>query len=129
MNSTDEATDLQTFAASIGAVVVEDEPELEEKPKKSTPRARRGRRSKEVWRILPNFPNYEISNYGRVRSLARRKADDVLKPRPNRLDQTLHVTLYDAGGARREPNIYWLMVSVGFIKHHPRRVKKSGCPA
>jgi hypothetical protein len=44
-------------------------------------RARRVSRGAETWRILRNYPEYEISSHGRVRSLTRANPDDCLKPR------------------------------------------------
>lgn len=76
-------------------------------------KAHRVARSKEQWRVLTNYPNYEISSYGRVRSLQRTKPDDWLKPRWFRGQQK--VVLYDKDGIRRERMVYWLLVGAGWL--------------
>jgi hypothetical protein len=82
-------------------------------------KAHRVARSKEQWRVLTNYPNYEISSYGRVRSLQRTGAADWLKPRWFRGAPS--VVLYDKDGHRRERLINWLMVSAGWLKQPTRK--------
>lgn len=89
--------------------------------------ARRVSRSEETWRILDNYPNYEISSHGRVRSLSRVRPDDWLKPR--RRWQYGHcvesIVLFDKDHIRRERDIGWLLVASGFLKRPKWAVKKS----
>lgn len=85
-----------------------------DKPKRQGKyKAHRVARSKEQWRVLTNYPNYEVSNYGRVRCLQRCKADDWLKPRW-KFKQKPFVVLYDKDGKRCEREVYWLMVGAGW---------------
>ena len=83
------------------------------KPAKAKYKPHRATKSREQWRVLKNYPSYEISNKSRVRSLVRTKPDDWLKPRWFRGDQ--YVVLYDKDGARRELRVYWLMVAAGWL--------------
>src|SRR6185312_1857249 len=80
--------------------------------------ARHVAKSAETWRCLSNYPNYEISAYGRVRSINRAKPNDCLKPRWHWRHGACvdYVVLTDLDGIRRERQIGWLLVSVGFLK-------------
>jgi hypothetical protein len=86
---------------------------------KAKPKAlpRRGAQATESWRCLGTFPNYEISSYGRVRSLDRARPDAWLKPRRRWMRGSCvdYVALVDSHGRRCERQIGWLLVSVGFM--------------
>ena len=79
---------------------------------KSKKRARNVAKSKEIWRGLHNYPGYEVSSHGRVRSL-NSPIGQFLKPRW--FQRMPKVVIYDAEGIRRERAIYFLMVQARFI--------------
>jgi hypothetical protein len=117
--------------AEFKAQLAKDEAEMaaKEKPKKASiaggkkskrppyfKPARRVPRSSEGWRVLKNYPGYEISTYGRVRSLERLKPDDFLKPRFRWFKGafTITVRLYrDKVACDR--SLGMLMVDAGFL--------------
>jgi hypothetical protein len=73
-------------------------------------------RSKESWRCIADFPNYEVSNFGRVRSLNRGQDGDVLKPEykwRNRHFMTQYSLYRD--GARSKLHLYALLKRAGFL--------------
>lgn len=81
--------------------------------------AKRGRTIKrEAWRILKNYPNYEISSKWRVRALDRMKPDDFLTPRVQWTmgRASLAVALYNAEGERCVRFLDMLMIQAGFLK-------------
>lgn len=52
--------------------------------------------SSEKWQKVPNYPGYEVSNYGRVRSIdgrKYRKYGRILKERNNRGYKTVHLSI------------------------------------
>lgn len=80
--------------------------------------AKRVSRSPETWRVLANYPTYEISSHGRVRAIDRAKPEDWLKPR-----RTWHygmavdsVVLKSRDGERTERFIGKLLLAAGFLK-------------
>lgn len=81
-------------------------------------KARYVSRSVENWRRLKNYPNYEVSNYGRVRASARKDADSFLKPRWFKGKPFVVIT--DIEGKRCERAIYWLMSDAGWIEEKRR---------
>lgn len=76
---------------------------------------------KEVWKTIDDFPNYEVSNYGRVRSLlhfdsmGRLKGGKVLKPALDGKGNYLHVNLY-ANGKPHYVNVHRL-VAIAFVEN------------
>jgi len=81
-------------------------------------KARRVSRSREAWRILKDYPAYEVSSHGRCRSLDRVKYDDVLKPRYTFLKGFWipYFAIADKDGKRRERQAGFLMQSAGFLE-------------
>jgi len=79
--------------------------------------ARRVSRSPETWRILKNYPAYEISSHGRVRSLDRARPDDWLKPRRKwyRGVCVEWVVIRDRDGQRCERMVGKLLIDAGFL--------------
>jgi hypothetical protein len=79
--------------------------------------ARRVSRTPETWRVLKNYPLYEISSHGRVRALDRAHPNDWLKPRRKwyRGMCPESVVLRDHEGKRCERFIGKLLVSAGFM--------------
>jgi len=79
--------------------------------------ARRVARSPEAWRCLNNYPGYEISSHGRVRSIGRAKPGDWLKPRWKwHMGRPLQfVVLYDAEHKRCERLVGYLLLDAGFL--------------
>jgi hypothetical protein len=109
-----------------------EEPEAESpaanKPKRKRlfKQARRVSKHPETWRILKNYPTYEISSHGRVRSLNRIRPDDWLKPR-RRWYKGLcvdSVVILDRDGKRCERFIGMLLVSAGFLPRQDWMDKK-----
>lgn len=49
---------------------------------------------KEVWKTVPEYPRYEVSNLGRVRSYASKSTVNRTEPTPHLLKQTLDKTGY-----------------------------------
>lgn len=73
-------------------------------------------RIEEVWKGVPGFPNYEVSNFGRVRSLTHYDSNGVL--RKGRIlaptigsDEYPHVVLYDKG-KRKEVLVHRLVAQL-----------------
>jgi hypothetical protein len=96
-------------------------PEPKEPPKRRGlfHKPKRVSKSPETWRHLSNYPGYEISSHGRVRSLDRAAPGDWLKPR-RRWYKGLpvdSVVLKDRDGKRREPLVGSLLVAARFLKH------------
>jgi NUMOD4 motif len=95
-----------------------DEP-ITEKPKKKGlfRQARRVSRTSETWRVLKNYPLYEISSHGRVRALDRAHPDDWLKPRRKWYRGMCpdSVVLRDHEGKRCERFIGKLLIAAGFM--------------
>lgn len=54
----------------------------------------------EIWKPILDFPNYEVSNMGRVRNV---KKDRILIPKPSKFGY-MHLALYNADGYRK--NLY-----------------------
>jgi len=79
--------------------------------------ARRVSRAPETWRVLKNYPTYEVSSHGRVRSLDRARPDDWLKPRYRWYKGmgTSSVVIKDRDGTRCERDIAKLMIDAGFL--------------
>jgi hypothetical protein len=78
---------------------------------------RRVSQAAETWRCLSNYPLYEISSHGRVRSLDRAKPDDWLKPRRRwiRGHSVDFVVIKDRDGRRCERMIGKLLIAAGFL--------------
>jgi hypothetical protein len=89
-------------------------------------RAKRVPRSPETWRILRNYPEYEISSHGRVRSLTRAVATDWLKPRFvwHHGKVVLAVRL-SIDGKPVDRFIGPLMIQAGFLKEPKWMAKKA----
>jgi len=114
--------------AEYAKVLAERDAELERKESEETKptakkrgpykRAVRVSRSPETWRILPNYPDYQISNHGRLRSLMRAKPEDCLKPRFSwwHGKAVAAYKLLDKDGRQRSRFVGGLMMSVGFLK-------------
>lgn len=96
------------------------------KPKADKPEKRRGvfrqakrvSRSVETWRVLANYPTYEISSHGRVRAVDRARVEDWLKPRRRwfRGMSVDSVSIRDRDGNLRSPMIGTLLVQAGYVK-------------
>lgn len=56
----------------------------------------------EVWRPVPDFPGYEVSNLGNVRSYYSRNGRGALKAEPRLLEPCLNTTGYPHVGLRRD---------------------------
>lgn len=73
----------------------------------------------EIWKVIDEFPNYEVSNMGYVRSIVhydkwgREKGGHILKPCFDGKGNYLHVTLYK-DGKQLSKNIHRL-VAMAFI--------------
>src|ERR1700720_2423507 len=84
-----EAQRTKLIAALRIETVAEELDDETERPTKSARPARKSKlktarrvaKSAESWRILRNYPEYEISSHGRVRSMNRARPSDFLKPR------------------------------------------------
>jgi NUMOD4 motif len=74
-------------------------------------------KSTETWRCLGLYPAYEISSYGRVRSLDRAKPGDWLKPRYRWFKGlcVASVVIKDSDGRRCERMIGVLLIAAGFM--------------
>jgi len=101
---------------------VEDEPKKSSaiKPQKRKGlfrQARRVSRCPETWRVLKNYPLYEISSHGRVRALDRAHPEDWLKPRRKWYRGMCpdSVVLRDHEGKRCERFIGKLLIAAGFM--------------
>ncbi len=96
------------------------------KVKSKYKRAKQAARSPETWRILRNYPDYEISSHARVRSL-QRNADDCLKPRYSWHYGKLAVfyDLRDSQGKKFSRWIGPLMVTAGFVTEPKWMSKKT----
>ena len=72
----------------------------------------------EVWKPIPNYPNYEISNYGRVKSLSYRQQGypQVLKLRTNKLGYWY--CNISNGGMRKTVKAH-VLVALTFIGERP----------
>jgi hypothetical protein len=75
-------------------------------------------KSSETWRCLGHYPLYEVSSYGRVRSLNRVRPGDWLKPRYRWFKGMCvpSVVLRDSEGRRCERMIGALLIDSGFMK-------------
>lgn len=51
--------------------------------------------AEEIWKVIPDYPDYQISNYGKIKSLKRGK-DRILRPYTDGLGR-LNVILYRNG--------------------------------
>jgi NUMOD4 motif len=82
------------------------------------PAKRNATKGAERWRILKHYPKYEISDYGRVRSLDRARPEDVLKPRLKfwRGSATFTYRLVQEDRRVRDVFVGSLLLSVGFMK-------------
>jgi len=71
-----------------------------------------------IWKPIPNYPNYMVSNYGEVKSLnfGRSGKEGLLKPSPNR-DGYLYVALCKNGKSRT--SYIHVLVAVAFLGHVP----------
>lgn len=80
--------------------------------------ARRVSKSPETWRSLSNYPLYEISSHGRVRSRDRVNPTDWLKPRRKwyRGMCVDYVVLNDREGRRCERMVGKLLIAAGFLE-------------
>jgi hypothetical protein len=80
--------------------------------------ARRVSKSIEVWRCLSNYPAYEISSHGRVRSLDRARPGDWLKPRYRWYKgvSVTSVVIRNRDGRRCERMIGKLLIAAGFME-------------
>jgi hypothetical protein len=88
-------------------------------------RAKRASRSPEVWRILRNYPEYEISSHGRVRSLTRAVGTDWLKPRfVWYYGKVVVAVKLSVAGKPIERFIGPLMIQAGFLKEPKWMAKK-----
>ena len=67
---------------------------------------------KEVWKDIPNYPNYQVSNYGRVKSLNYRntKQEKILKVRKGGNNDYLLVTLYKGNSKQYNRLVHRIMV-------------------
>jgi hypothetical protein len=93
-------------------------PEAKAKPGSKFKRAKRvPARSAETWRILKNYPEYEISTFGRLRNLNRAVHTDCLKPRfVWHHGKVVEAFVLWSGGAKYTRFKGPLMVSAGIIK-------------
>jgi len=80
--------------------------------------ARRVSKSPETWRSLSNYPTYEISSHGRVRSLDRANPTDWLKPRRKWFRGVCveYVVINDRDGKRCERMVGKLLIAAGFLE-------------
>lgn len=76
---------------------------------------------KEVFKSIENYPNYEVSNYGRVKSLKFGK-ERILKPRDSK-GGYLVVALYK-NGKRKTFKVHQL-VAICFLNHKPDGTQKT----
>jgi hypothetical protein len=51
--------------------------------------------TEENWKTIEDFPNYEVSNLGRIRRLTGRLSGHIISQIPNRPGGYLHVVLYN----------------------------------
>lgn len=93
-------------------------------------RAIRVRRSPETWRHLDNYPGYQISSHGRLRTVQRANADDVLKPRFSWHygKVVMAYELRDKDGNRKARFVGSLMMAAGFLKAPQWRKKEAESP-
>jgi hypothetical protein len=70
---------------------------------------------KEDWVAIEGYPNYAVSNYGRVLNIQR---DTILKPRPND-EGYLRVSL-SLGGVVRDQYVHRLVAAAFFTGYDPR---------
>ena len=74
----------------------------------------------EEWKVIEEFPNYEVSNLGRVRSIihadsmGRTKGGNILKQAFDGKRNYLHVNLYKDGSKTHSTNVHRL-VALAFI--------------
>jgi hypothetical protein len=86
-------------------------------------RPRSSARSKEEWRFIDEYPNYQVSSHCRVRPVQRANADDFLKPRigfkkakgKGPAQMIISYTLRNRQGVRKDPSLQTLMTQAGFI--------------
>jgi hypothetical protein len=90
--------------------------------------ARRASKAAETWRCLGNYPLYEVSSYGRVRSLDRVRPNDWLKPRYRWFKGlcVASVVLKDRDGLRCERMIGRLLIAAGFMPRPEWMKRKDG---
>lgn len=75
----------------------------------------------EIWKTIQKYPNYEVSNHGRVRSIThfdsmgRIKIGQVLKPGFDSRGNYLHVNLYNNG--KVTPRSIHRLVANAFIEN------------
>jgi len=71
----------------------------------------------EIWTKVPNYNYYEVSNYGRVKSLAKKRwngfkyvdrAEKILKPRPTKKGY-IHYALWNENG-RKDLKGHWIVL-------------------
>lgn len=87
-------------------------------PVKAPTKSRRSTaRSKETWRIIDDYPDYEVSSQGRARSLKRVEAAVVLAPHFRRFGKMWvpYYSLYK-DGQKKTVQAGWLRVAAGFQK-------------
>lgn len=80
-------------------------------------KARRVARSPETWRVLANYPLYEVSSHHRCRCIDRANPADVLKPRSRWISGYLvsYYKIRDEAGKTCERHIGHLLVRAGFL--------------
>ena len=73
--------EIEALIAEEPLTAVIEETEKRARVKKFKRARRSSAKNHEVWRIMRDFPDYEISSYGNARALSRVRPDDLLKPR------------------------------------------------
>lgn len=76
--------------------------------------------SEEIWRLVPGFPDYEVSDMGRIKSFRRKKVR-VLNPHRNNLGYS-SVVLFRDGNPPKQMTVHRI-VMLAFVGPCPERME------
>ena len=72
----------------------------------------------EIYRTIPDYPNYQVSNLGNIKSLNYRRTKEVRYLTPTK-DSVGYLTVYMKGKTHR----VHVLVAIVFLKHKPCKYK------